>query len=59
MANVQRLNVTRAEDDGDAPLKPKAYRQLVTQNQKDISLYQYALSRLLSEAVPTDLLLRA
>ncbi len=59
VANVQRLNVTRAEDDGDAGLRPKAYRQLYAQNQKDVAIYQYALSRLLSEAAPMDMQLRA
>lgn len=59
VANVQRLNVTRAEDSGDASLRPRAYRQLYAQNQKDITIYQYALSRLLSEAAPMDMQLRA
>lgn len=59
LANVQRLNVTRAADDGGGALRPKAYRRLVAQNQRDISLYQYALSRLLAETVEADMLMSA
>jgi hypothetical protein len=54
LARVQRLNVTRAEDAAEAVLSPKAYRQLVSQNQKDITVYQYALGRLLAEVAPAE-----
>jgi hypothetical protein len=52
--SVQRLNVTHAEDAADAVLSAKAYRQLVSQNQNDIALYQYALGRLLAEVAPAE-----
>lgn len=56
---VQRLNVTRAEDAAETSLGAKAYRQLVSQNQKDIALYQYALGRLLAEVTPAEARLTA
>lgn len=59
IANVQRLNITQAGDEADNVLKPRAYRHLVSQNQRDIGVYQYALSRLLSEVAPTEMLLTA
>lgn len=51
---VERLNVTRAEDDGEAALSPKALRRLLSQNQKDIAIYQHALGRLLTEVTPAE-----
>ena len=54
LSSVQRLNVTRAETSAEAVLSPKAYRQLVSQNQKDIAVYQYALGRLLAEVTPVE-----
>lgn len=54
IASVQRLNVTQAEDAAETALSPKAYRQLLSQNQRDIALYQYALGRLLAEVTPAE-----
>lgn len=51
---MERLNVTRTEDSAEAALGGKAYRQLLSQNQKDMSLYQYALGRLLAEVTPAE-----
>lgn len=59
MASVPRLNVTRTEAEGEAALSAKAYRQLVSQNQKDIAVYQYALGRLLTEVAPAETRLTA
>jgi hypothetical protein len=54
VSSVQRLNVTRAENTAEAMLGPRAYRQLLSQNQKDMALYQYALGRLLAEVTPAE-----
>ncbi|HJV42028.1 hypothetical protein [Caulobacter sp.] len=54
LANIARLNVTRAEDTAEAALSRKAYRQLLSQNQNDIALYQHALGRLLAEVTSTE-----
>jgi len=54
VASVQRLNVTRAEDTAEVMLGAKAYSQLVSQNQKDVALYQYALGRLLAAVTPAE-----
>jgi hypothetical protein len=54
LTRVERLNVTRAEDSGEAALSPKALRQLLAQNQNDIAIYQHALGRLLTEVIPAE-----
>lgn len=54
VASVRRLNVTGAEDSAGTTLGAKAYRQLVSQNQKDVALYQHALGRLLAEVTPAE-----
>jgi len=54
ISSVARLNITHAEGAAEAVLSPKAYRQLVSQNQKDIALYRHALGRLLAEVTPAE-----
>ena len=54
LGSLERLNVTPSEDQGGAILGAKAYRQLLSQNQNDMALYQYALSRLLAEVTPAE-----
>lgn len=54
LPGVRRLNVTGGESSGDTALSPKAHRQLLSQNQNDIALYQYALGRLLAEVTPAE-----
>jgi len=59
LSRMERLNVTHAEDSGEAALTPKALGQLLAQNQKDIAIYQHALGRLLAEVIPAEALLIA
>jgi hypothetical protein len=51
---VERLNVTPAEDSAETLLSPKALRQVLSRNQKDIAIYQHALGRLLAEVSPAE-----
>lgn len=54
LPGVSRLNVTGGRDMAEEALSAKAYRQLLSQNQNDIALYQYALGRLLAEVTPAE-----
>lgn len=54
VSSVRRLNVTSAEDSAETALSARAYRQLVSQNQKDVAIYQHALARLLAEVTPAE-----
>jgi hypothetical protein len=49
LSGVDRLNVTRAAGSGEAALSARACRQLISQNQRDISLYHYAQDRLIAQ----------
>lgn len=46
---IKKLNVTQANGAVEAALGGQACRQLISQNQRDIALYQYALARLIAE----------
>jgi hypothetical protein len=54
LPGVRRLNVTGGKDSSEEALSAKAYRQLLSQNQNDIALYQFALGRLLAEVTPAE-----
>ena len=58
LGDVARLNVTQAESHS-AALGPRAYRQLLAQNQNDIAIYRHALDRLLTETAPVEVRLIA
>ena len=58
VCDVARLNVTQAESHS-AALGPRAYRQLLAQNQNDIAIYRHALDRLLTETAPVEVRLIA
>jgi hypothetical protein len=58
LGDVARLNVTQAES-SSAALGPRAYRQLLAQNQNDIAIYRHALDRLLVETAPVEVRLIA